>query len=82
MAQRDHDPSADELDPDLDAGPENPEENTLDAIVQNEEDLQAERLALLGVPPPIKVQEYFSKDEELKQPVELIFGAFRRIARV
>src|SRR5262245_291597 len=80
MAQRDHDPSADELDPDLDASPENPEETTPDAIVQNEEDLQAERLALLGVPPPIKVQEYFCKDEELQQPVELIFGAIRRIA--
>jgi Uma2 family endonuclease len=57
-----------------------PEVTTSDAIVQNEEDLLAERLALLGVPPPIKVQDYLCKDDELKQPVELVFGAIRRIA--
>src|SRR5215813_5718494 len=72
---------------DLDLGPdpgETPDEPdpTPDpiAIVQTEEDLQAERLALLGVPPPLKVHEYFQRDEDLRQPVELVFGAIRRIA--
>jgi Uma2 family endonuclease len=67
----------------IDLGPE-PRESTdeapADAIIQNEEDLQAERLALLGVPPPIKVHEYLQRDEDLRQPVELVFGAIRRIA--
>src|SRR5689334_8082970 len=57
-----------------------PEERTSDGFVQSEEELQAERLALLGVPPPIKVQEYLLRDEDLRQPVELVFGAIRRIA--
>jgi Uma2 family endonuclease len=68
------------LDVDADSPAESPEDPTSEAIVQNEEDLLAERLALLGVPPPIKVQDYLSRDDELKQPVELVFGAIRRIA--
>jgi Uma2 family endonuclease len=68
---------------DLDPSPDQrdaSEESSTDAIVQNEEDLQAERLALLGVPPPIKVQDYLQRDDDLRQPVELVFGAIRRIA--
>jgi len=68
----------DDLDLDLSSDSRDSEESP--ARVQNEEDLQAERLALLGVPPPIKVQEYFLRDEDLRQPVELVFGAIRRIA--
>jgi Uma2 family endonuclease len=70
-----------DLDPDLPETRED-EDPTPDpiAIVQNEEDLQAERLALLGVPPPIKVHDYLQRDEDLRQPVELVFGAIRRIA--
>jgi Uma2 family endonuclease len=73
----------DDVDLDADADPRDHSDDSPPdaiAIVQNEEDLQAERLALLGVPPPIKVHEYFSRDEELRQPVELVFGAIRRIA--
>lgn len=71
----------DDLDLDATPGPrETADDGNPDAIVQNEEDLQAERLALLGVPPPIKVQEYLLRDDDLRQPVELVFGAIRRIA--
>jgi Uma2 family endonuclease len=71
----------DDLDLDASPGPrETSDDSNPDAIVQNEEDLQAERLALLGVPPPIKVQEYLLRDDDLRQPVELVFGAIRRIA--
>jgi Uma2 family endonuclease len=79
---RDLDAAVDEsgLDVDSDSPADGPEDPTPDAIVQNEEDLLAERLALLGVPPPIKVEDYLSRDDELKQPVELVFGAIRRIA--
>jgi len=86
MEQTRHlDPAVDESDLDLDASPDNPASEdstpeTPEAIYQNEEDLLAERLALLGVPPPIKVHDYFSRDEALKQPIELVFGAIRRIA--
>jgi Uma2 family endonuclease len=72
-----------EDDQELEASPDQQdalEESPTDAVVQSEEDLQAERLALLGVPPPIKVQEYFLREDDLKQPVELVFGAIRRIA--
>jgi Uma2 family endonuclease len=65
---------------DFEAPPDAPSDAPSDAVIQNEEDLLAERLALLGVPPPIKVHDYFCKDDELKQPVELVFGAIRRIA--
>jgi Uma2 family endonuclease len=74
------DVAVDEAGLDVEPSQETPEDPGADAIVQNEEDLLAERLALLGVPPPIKVQDYLCKDDELKQPVELVFGAIRRIA--
>jgi Uma2 family endonuclease len=74
------DASVDDAGLEVESGPDAPEDTTPEAIVQNEEDLLAERLALLGVPPPIKVHDYFERDDDLKQPVELVFGAIRRIA--
>jgi Uma2 family endonuclease len=58
---------------------EHPEDNSPEAVAQTEADAEAERLAELGVPPPIKVHEYFNRDDQ-KTHVELVFGSIRRTA--
>ncbi len=67
------------LDPELQFTPEHAEDNSPEAVAQTDADAEAERLSQLGVPPPIKVHEYFVREDQ-KTRVELVFGSIRRVA--
>jgi Uma2 family endonuclease len=67
-----------ELDAELEEAKELAEDNSPEAVAQTEEDALAERLASMGVPPPVKVHEYFAREDQ-KTHVELIFGSIRRM---